>query len=474
MVSNGASVPGGDNAANTSGATMPSHKPVTPSLGQRLSSWLSVLGLVVLAYVLGAAVMFFQLPSSGFLSKAFIGGRAWNERREAVAQPADDQPPPTPTKTIDQPAKTFDGFTLYSCTSQPTTKSEILLVNMRREVVHKWVVSFHKIRSSSSQGRGWFGSPLICVFECHLYPNGDLLAVVHGKEQQTSGYGLVKLDKDSKVLWTYAANVHHDVDVGEDGTIYTIAHRSAEDRPRGLESFPPPWQVDDLVLLSPEGKELRKPIPILEALHKSPFASLLSPLEKPRTSAAQPALTMPQFDELRTRQDVLHTNSVRVLNPSLAAKFPGFKAGQVLLSLRTLDALAVLGPQTETVVWAARGPWRAQHDAQFLDNGRLLLFDNLGSPAGSRVLEYDPNTQAFPWSYPGADNSSLFTSERGMCQRLPNGNTLIVNSEGGQVLEVTPGKEVVWSCSLPGFIATARRYSPQQVPFLKGGPRARP
>jgi hypothetical protein len=474
MLSDGVSAPVGDDSPHSPGAATPPRQATTPSPRKRFASWLSVLGLVVLGYVLGAAVMFFQWPSSGFLGKAFLGARAWNERREAAAQPADDRSVSARREAIDKPGKTFDGFTLYSCTVEPTPRSEVLLVNMRGEVVHRWVVSFRKISSDPSRRGGFLGAGLVAVYACHLCPNGDLLAVVHGVEQQTSGYGLVKLDKDSKVLWTYAANVHHDVDVGEDGTIYTIAHRSAEDRPRGLESVPPPWQVDDLLLISPEGKELRKPIPILEALHKSPFAPLLSPLEKPRTSAAQPALTMPHFDDLLRKQDVMHTNTVRVLNRSLAAKFPAFKAGQVLVTIRKLDALVVLDPQTETVVWAARGPWRAQHDAQFLDNGRLLLFDNLGSPAGSRVLEYDPSTQAFPWSYPGDDSPALFTSQRGMCQRLPNGNTLIVNSEGAEVLEVTPGKEVVWSCSLPGFIATARRYSPQQVPFLKGGPRARP
>ena len=40
----------------------------------------------------------------------------------------------------------------------------------------------------------------------------------------------------------------------------------------------------------------------------------------------------------------------------------------------------------------------------------------------------------------------FYTSERGMSQRLPNGNTLIVNSERGTLLEVTPEKEIAWSC----------------------------
>jgi hypothetical protein len=463
MTSDGASVSGPEAARQTA-----------PPGRLRLGPWLSVLGLLVLAYVLGAAVMFFEWPSSGFLRKAFIGGRAVSERPSGGQPPAATRPTRAPTESIDRPGKTFDGFTLYCVTAEPTSRSEVVLVDMRRQVLHRWVVSYRKIVSDPSRPRNVFSSSLICVFDCHLYPNGDLLAVVQGRDQLTSGFGLVKLDRDSKVLWTYAGNVHHDVDVAEDGTIYAIAHRSVEDRPKGLESIPPPWQVDDLVLLSPDGKEVRKPIPLLEALYRSPYAPLLTPLEKPRTASAGEASTLHGFDDLRKAQDVLHANSVKVLSRTMAPHFPGLEAGQILLSLRTLDALAVLDPATQSVVWAARGPWRAQHDAQFLASGRLLLFDNLGSPAGSRVLEYDPRTGAFPWTYPGPGGPAFFTSERGMCQRLPNGNTLIVNSEGGELIEVTPGKEVVWTCALPGFVTTARRYRPEQLSFLKGGPRARP
>jgi hypothetical protein len=175
------------------------------------------------------------------------------------------------------------------------------------------------------------------------------------------------------------------------------------------------------------------------------------------------------------RRDVFHTNAVKVLSRALAPKFPLFKAGQLLVSPRHLDALAVLDPDSGKVVWAARGPWHAQHDPSFLDNGHLLLFDNLGSAQRSRVLEYDPQTQAFPWLYPGDSGTPFFSRIRGACQRLPNGNTLIVNSEAGEVFEVTAGREVVWSCSCGHVeLNRARRYTPEQLPFLKGDQRARP
>jgi hypothetical protein len=152
-----------------------------------------------------------------------------------------------------------------------------------------------------------------------------------------------------------------------------------------------------------------------------------------------------------------------------------FKGGQLLISLRHLDTIAVLDPDSAKVVWAARGPWQAQHDPTFLDNGHLLLFDNSGSPRGSRVLEYDPYTQAFPWSYPGENGTPFLSRIRGMSQRMPNGNTLIVNSDAGEVFEVTLAKEVVWSCSCGRVeLNRARRYTADQLRFLKGDQRARP
>jgi outer membrane protein assembly factor BamB len=179
------------------------------------------------------------------------------------------------------------------------------------------------------------------------------------------------------------------------------------------------------------------------------------------------------FADARKR-DIFHLNSVKVLTRQLAPKFPMFKPGQVLVSMCHLDTIAVLDIDSGKLVWAARGPWEFQHDPQFLDNGRLLLFDNLGSPTESRVLEYDPTTQAFPWSYSGENAKPFLSKLRGMSQRLPNGNTLIVNSDAGKILEVTRDKELVWSCSTGGFTTSGRRFRPEQLPFLEGGQRARP
>jgi hypothetical protein len=319
---------------------------------------------------------------------------------------------------------------------------------------------------------------MVCFFATHLFANGDLLVVLQGMENSTNGYGLVKLDRDSNVLWKLADNIHHHVDVGPDGTIYTLKHEILWEPPRGLEQLPVPCLADSIVILSAEGEPLCQPIPLLEAFRDSPYAPLVCSLEARPRRVAESTSIREQYEEEVRRRDALHTNSVRVLTPQLAPKFPLFKAGQLLISMRHLDTIAVIDPDKRSAVWAVRGPWIAQHDAQFLDNGRLLLFDNLGSSRTSRVLEFDPLTQAFPWSYPGTAGIPFRSYERGMSQRLPNGNTLIVNSGGREILEVSPDSEVVWSFTDPrltsGVLVSGRRYTAEQLPFLKGKFRPRP
>jgi hypothetical protein len=345
--------------------------------------------------------------------------------------------------------------------------TSVNLIDMHGRTVHQWLVAPSRILVGSPQANDFdrrdddFCTPM----SGYLFPNGDLLVVVHAFSfGKFSGLGLAKLDKDSNVIWHYSANVHHDVDVGEDGCIYALTQRLATHAPKGHEYLPSPCMLDDVVCLTPDGKE-KWSIPLLEAIANSPYASMLGQLEEP----AKEGVNMPEdFSTDERRRDVLHTNHVQVLPRRLAAKFPMFKPGQVLISIRHLDAIAVLDPERRTLVWAACGPWHLQHNSEFLDNGHILIFDNQGAgPKASRVLEFDPATQAVPWCCSGQDDVRFFTPQRGMSQRLPNGNTLILSSHGRQILEVTSGKELVWSCTCPGIETNfARRYGPDEITFL--------
>jgi hypothetical protein len=466
------------------GALLSSRVPIAvPHLGKVLAC-LSVLGVAGLSYVFGAAVMFFKLPSYDFLNQAFTGGVAWHERGKPALNPF--APPQIDERegiTVDQPGQTYDGFTLVTTTHG----ARATLLDMRGQMIHQWELPFSRAWPRPPHVQDPLRDEQIHWFRCHLFPNGDLLAIYQAENDTPSGYGLVKLDKDSRLLWKYEGRVHHDLDVDEKGTIYTLAQELKRTPPAGLEYLPTPYVADSLVVLSPDGREVES-VPIEEAIRDSAYSLLLStaiaeqaiPKDQTRLASSFEALLQP------AKGDLFHTNSVKVLTQALGRKFPLFQPGQVLISLRSLNALAALDVRKRSVVWAALGPWRIQHDAEFLDNGHLLLFDNHGWGKGCRVIEYDPVTQATPWVYAEAGSSLFHAGFRGMKQRLPNGNTLIVDPDNRRLLEVTQGKELVWEYFCPlssappdqqaGVLAItgARRYNVEELTFLKGVARARP
>jgi hypothetical protein len=451
-----------------------------PPFGKVLAG-LSVLGVVVLSYFAGAAVMFFQLPSYEFLHKAFAGGRAWHERGQPALNPF--HPPDIDEREgliVDRPGQTWDGFTLFTT----TLGARATLLDMRGRVVHQWELPFRRAWPRPPHVQNPLADNQIHWFRCHLFPNGDLLAVYQSDTDTPSGYGLVKLDKDSRLLWKYDRRVHHDLDVDEDGTIYTLTHELKRQAPAGLEYLPTPYVADSLVVLSPDGREVES-VSVEEAFRDSAYAFLLSTAIAEQAIPKDPAQLKSSFEAFvqPAKGDLFHTNSVKVLTPARARQFPLFRPGQVLLSLRSIHAVAVLDVRKRSVVWAALGPWRIQHDAQFLEDGRLLLFDNHGWDKGCRVLEYDPVTQAVPWAYSEPGSALFHAAFRGMAQRLPNGNTLIVDPDNRRLMEVTRGKELVWEhfCRWPPnpqasarAITGARRYREDELPFLKGVARARP
>jgi hypothetical protein len=59
-------------------------------------------------------------------------------------------------------------------------------------------------------------------------------------------------------------------------------------------------------------------------------------------------------------------------------------------------------------------------------------------------MEFNPATMEMVWLYEGDPPSDFLSRECGSNHRLPNGNTLIVETDRGKVFEVTPDGEIVW------------------------------
>src|SRR5215469_7664107 len=201
-----------------------------------LASCLYHLALISLSYLLGAAAIFFELPSSPFLRRAFVGGVSWYEHKGITPPPVDRSSRPIMGHT-DKPGKTCDGFTLCLYGGDSCAR----LINMRGEVVHQWHVPFSQLWPAPPHLKGRIDDAAVYFNDGQIDPNGDLLAVIEGPinlQNPSPGYGLVKLDKDSRVLWKYAEKCHHDLDVGEDGAIYTLVNKIVDQVPPALAYIP--------------------------------------------------------------------------------------------------------------------------------------------------------------------------------------------------------------------------------------------
>src|SRR5207302_8431659 len=209
----------------------------------------------------------------------------------------------------------YDGFTLVT-----TTKgARATLLDMRGQVVHQWELPFSRAWPHPPHVQNPLGDEQIHWFRCHLFPNGDLLAIYQAENDTPFGYGLVKLDKDSKVLWKYAGRVHHDLDVDEKGTIYTLTQELKSKAPAGLDYLPTPYVADSLVVLSPDGREVES-VAVETAFRDSAYSLLLSTAIAEQAIPKDPAQLKSSFEAFvkPVKGDLFHTNSVKVLTPARA------------------------------------------------------------------------------------------------------------------------------------------------------------
>ncbi len=259
-----------------------------------------------------------------------------------------------------------------------------------------------------------------------LLPNGDLLVIVN--EQ-----AIFKIDKESNLLWRYEAATHHDLAIHPSGEIYALTDASVLEP----EIHPDVSVIEDFIeILSPDGV-LKDRFSILDAMRSSDYAFLMiSPQHLPSD----------RDEGERLRLDMLHTNHIQVFDGSLAHRSPLFAEGNVLISMRTINTIAIIDPPSRKVLWAW-GPsnLHRQHHPTLLPNGNILVFDN--GQNRSQIIEFDPLTFEVRWRY--APKMGFLSRFRGSAQRLPNGNTLITESDRGYVFEVSPDHDIVWRFANP-------------------------
>jgi hypothetical protein len=316
--------------------------------------------------------------------------------------------------TIHDAERAWEGYNFYTSGHFPGA----VLMDMSGNVLHEWRCSFLTAFPDAGElidpdrSNRWRYA--------HLYENGDVLGIYEG-------LGLVKLDKDSNIIWAHKGGEHHDLKVADDGRIYVLSREAH--MVRWLNQRDPVLE-DYITILSPDGELLRR-VSLLTALSDSHFSNLM------------------KCSRMQKSGDIFHTNAVEILDGSMADRIPAFKEGNILTSFRRMDTIAVVDMDLEKVVWTRFGLWLAQHDPTPLANGDIMVFDNRGLDDRSRVVEFDPATVAPVWIYEGDSEHPFYTGAGGANQRLPNGNTLITETDYGRAFEVTRDGEIVWEYTNP-------------------------
>jgi arylsulfotransferase ASST len=421
-----------------------------PGKEERLPSrtdWVLRAGFIVsvalLTFLAGAVLVASKTFPGPQLADAYAGGQALYTKLTGYDDPYSTdlwKPERTPRKgvTVYDPARAENGVTLYAAGQEAAA----YLIDMHGNVLHKWRRPYSTVWNKTANVKKPQPDEFVYFRKVRMVGDGDLLAIYEGVGDTPYGYGMVKLDRNSNVIWTYFGNTHHDFDVGPDGRIYVLTQEITSEPMPEFGNLSNPRIDDFLVVLSPDGKEEAK-IRLILSVAGSPYKHLLHTVSSYSVG------------------DPLHTNDVDYIAAEAARNFPMGKPGQLLLSFRELNAIGVLDLQRRKMVWMTRGPWIGQHDPDILPNGDIILFDNYGNyegPAGiSRVMEFDPRTMGIVWQYAGDTNRPFDSFLRSEQQRLANGNTLIVESNGGRIFEVTPAGDIVWEFVNPARSPTKDR-----------------
>lgn len=166
---------------------------------------------------------------------------------------------------------------------------------------------------------------------------------------------------------------------------------------------------------------------------------------------ADPALLEMARSRVKTypfqgKDNVFNANSVEVIDRDVERGGELlFRRGQLLTCWRNFDVVGVIDPERRRFVWTwGRGELEHPHHPTLLPDGNVLIFDNGAYREWSRVVEVDPATGEIVWEYRADPPEAFYSKSRGSAQRLPNGNTLIAESERGRAFEVTPDGRVVW------------------------------
>lgn len=377
---------------------------------QKLSYFLFMFSLVFLFYASGFLTALMKLPPYDLLTEAY-------EALPELAQYWENDIGLTPTRhlfsanpgrkkfSIIDKSNVAEGYTIIAgLTPGKSTWLGVLLYDQTGQAIHYWPVDYAKLDPTGPSPQNVYMHGFVIFDDGSLIVNFD------------DGNVLVKYGLSGEVIWKIFGHFHHQISKSFDGSIWTWEGE-------GPSQF--------MTQVNPESGEVIRRI------------SLIDDLIIPQNLQAQFAIRTHRSEKgLKWFNDPFHPNDIEVLDPLMAKFFPLFVPGDLLISLRELNLLAVLDSNDFRLKWSKVGPWYRQHDPDFLPDGSISLLNNNMGFQNSQIIKVFP--QKGTLEVIEGNGIPFYTWQRGCHQYLENGNFLITDSEHGRILEINPRGELVW------------------------------
>jgi hypothetical protein len=386
------------------------------------------------------------------------------------------------------------GYTLFA----PNNSRNTYLIDMNNNVVHTWT-------HNKSGG-----------YSVYLLSDGTILRPAVSSNSSLGGGGeegiVQRVDKNNSVVWEYQYSSstyrsHHDIEPMPNGNVLLVAWEvktAAQAVQAGLNRSMSIWP-DHIVEVQPTGSSGGN---IVWQWHA--WDHLIQQYSQSKSNygvvADHPELLNINMGSSGVGPgggDWMHINGISY-NPEL---------DQIVISSHTLNEIYVIDHSTTTAEAAGHSGGRSGKGgdilyrwgmpsnygvsaAQYFDvvhcsvwipaglpgAGNIMAFNNREKEGTSQVVELFPPmdtggnftlTAGQPFGPDGPvwiyTASGFYSNHLGGCQRLPNGNTLIVESTSGYMFEVNAAGDVQWSYSRGGEIVRALRYSPQYTGLISLG-----
>jgi hypothetical protein len=311
--------------------------------------------------------------------------------------------------TIHDPSAMVDGYYVFVGWNDTRRVYAAWLYDHTGELLHTWSWDYLRLDPDG---------PLNAVdgpHPFHVLPDGS---IVVGFDH---GDVVARLDACSEPVWIKPTIYHHSFEAADDGSLWTW---EGEGTAYG--------HYDRIVNFDPEkGEKLRE-------------FGLVDDIIKPMGSAAiifgvRPDYRFQHFDRDpsdKKAEDIFHVNDVEPLRAGMASAFPMFEAGDLLISLRSTNLVAVIDSDDYRVKWWSNGPWIGQHDPDFASDGTISVYNNNTGRGRSEILKIDPATREISNEL-FAGGAHFYSPFMGRHQYLPNGHVLIAVPGEGRVIEVS-------------------------------------